>query len=65
MGVCLRNKIAKGSKEYLGGELMLMLFHLEIMREKEGGESVVAWQYPRGIISPVVCVFSPLGSHGT
>ena len=36
--VCLRNEIARGSKDYLGWERMLMLFHSEIMRvgESEG-----------------------------
>ena len=33
--VCLRNEIARGSKDYLGWERMLMLFHSEIMRVGE------------------------------
>ena len=57
MGVCLRNKIAKGSKEYLGGELMLMLFHLEIMREKEGGSRVLLGNIPGVLLAPS-CVYS-------
>ena len=62
--ICLPNEMAGGGEDYLGGQWTLMLFHLEIIRERERHSgtlrSGLARQYPRGIIIRVECACVPI-----
>ena len=62
--ICLPNEMVGGSEDYLGRQWTLMLFHLEIIRERERHSGPLrlglARQYPRGIIIRVECACVPI-----